>query len=207
MGVGARDVGRRTRPIDSQRRCSNTSADRYKPSRSTRRSGVTGPWRLVFGARLRISSAGCWCTTEPARRSHQLNHDWPRRKRSLNAAVQPEDDAAAGNRNQRSRAPRIRSVSKMSAHDSRAPTIGACRTACTRPSATRNELERCVTDRAALCAMKRFYDIVTMTDDLHLRTRTARCSGCSDTASSYVVGSTESEAWGSTARGSCWQSC
>ena len=179
----------------------------YKPSRSTRRSGVTGPWRLVFGARLRISSAGCWCTTEPARRSHQLNHDWPRRKRSLNAAVQPEDDAAADNRNQRSRAPRIRSVSKIAAHDSRAPTIGACWTACTRPSTTRNGLKRCVTARAALCAMKRFYDIVTMTDDLHLRTRTARCSGCSDTASSYVVGSTESEAWGSTARGSCWQSC
>ena len=48
--------------------------------------------------------------------------------------------------------------------------------------------------------MKRFYDIVTMTDDLHLTTRTASRSGCSDPASSFVVGSTESEARGSTAR-------
>ena len=105
----------------------------------------------------------CGCTTEPAHRSHQLNHDWPRRQRSLNAAVQPEDDAAADNRNQRSRAPRIRSVSKIAAHDSRAPTIGAYRVACKRPSTTRHGLERCVLFRAALCAMKRFYDIVTMT--------------------------------------------
>ena len=48
--------------------------------------------------------------------------------------------------------------------------------------------------------MKRFDDIVTMTDDLHLTTRTASRSGCSDPASSFVVGSTESEARGSTAR-------
>ena len=117
--------------------------------------------------------------------------------------MQPEDDAAAVNRNQLSQAPRIRSVSKIAAHDSRAPTIGACRAACTRPSTTMNGLERCVTARAALCATKRFYDIVTMTDDLsdlHLTTRTARCSGCSDTASSCIVESTESEALGSTAR-------